>query len=86
MKKKIDRKTNTKSQYKIRCAGDCEKCYHKGFSGVTHAEFKAYGLRETEEIWRVKNTLSSEVKNKYVAPLMNFKHIFHLSDPTMHVY
>nr|CAI5829681.1 unnamed protein product [Callosobruchus analis] len=41
----------TKTQYSLKCAGDCGKWYHKKCSGLSDAQFLAYEKRIANEKW-----------------------------------
>nr|CAI5862994.1 unnamed protein product [Callosobruchus analis] len=41
----------TKSHYSLKCAGECEKWYHKKCTGLTDAQFLTYESRKTNKKW-----------------------------------
>nr|CAH7748119.1 unnamed protein product [Callosobruchus chinensis] len=50
----------TKTQYSLKCAGDCGKSYHKKCSGLSDAQFLAYEKRIANDKWICSSCATSK--------------------------
>nr|CAH7759959.1 unnamed protein product [Callosobruchus chinensis] len=51
----------TKTQYSLKCAGDCGKSYHKKCSGLSDAQFLAYEKRIANDKWICSSCAKSKL-------------------------
>nr|CAI5841575.1 unnamed protein product [Callosobruchus analis] len=49
-----------KSQYSIRCAGECEKWFHKKCTGLTNDQFLVYEKRTCDEKWMCSKCIDTK--------------------------